>query len=64
MNVRIYHTAGEIGKAAATVVSSQIIVNPRSVLGLATGASPIPTYRELIRNMACKTSPVLIWMST
>ncbi len=49
MNVRIYHTAGEIGKAAATVVSSQIIVNPRSVLGLATGASPIPTYRELIR---------------
>lgn len=49
MNIKIYHTAEEIGKAAATVFASQIIANPQSVLGFATGSSPIPTYQELIR---------------
>lgn len=39
----------EMSKKAANLIAAQIIQKPDSVLGLATGSSPIGTYEELIR---------------
>lgn len=39
----------ELGKEAAGIIAAQIKAKPDCVLGLATGSSPIETYRELIR---------------
>ncbi len=49
MQVHLYDSAAQVGQAAATVIAAQLIAKPGSVLGLATGSTPIPTYRELIR---------------
>lgn len=38
----------ELSKKAAGIISAQLILNPDSVLGLATGSSPIGLYKELI----------------
>lgn len=37
----------EMSKKAATLIAAQIIGNPDSVLGLATGSTPVGTYRYL-----------------
>lgn len=37
-----------MSKKAALMVASQIILNPKSVLGLATGSTPIGMYNELV----------------
>ena len=34
---------------AANIIASQIIMKPNCVLGLATGSSPVGTYKELIK---------------
>jgi len=39
----------ELSKIAANIISAQIILKPNSVLGLATGSSPIGIYQELIQ---------------
>ena len=48
--MRIYKAKDEagIGRKAANIISAQIILKPDSVLGLATGSSPISTYNQLI----------------
>ena len=33
---------------AANIIAAQVSLNPKSVLGLATGSTPIGTYRHLI----------------
>ena len=33
---------------ASNVISAQIILKPNCVLGLATGSTPIGTYRQLV----------------
>lgn len=38
----------DLGRKAANLISAQIIIKPYSVLGLATGSSPLSTYRQLI----------------
>lgn len=38
----------EMSRKAANIISAQVILKPDSVLGLATGSSPIGTYEELI----------------
>lgn len=48
MVVKVYKNADEIGKAIGTVFASQVIEKPDCVLGLATGSSPIPTYKYMI----------------
>ena len=35
-------------RKAANIMSAQIILNPRSVIGLATGSTPLGIYRQLI----------------
>lgn len=37
-----------MSRMAANILSAQVILNARSVLGLATGSSPIGAYRQLI----------------
>ncbi len=49
--MRIYHTANydEMSLKAAQIISAQITMKPDCVLGLATGSTPIGTYKELTR---------------
>ena len=39
----------DIGKIGAKIIADQIKQKPDSVLGLATGSTPIPLYHELVR---------------
>ena len=39
----------ELSRKAANIIAAQIISKPDSVLGLATGSSPVGAYKELIR---------------
>ncbi|MGI5883812.1 MAG: glucosamine-6-phosphate deaminase [Candidatus Spyradocola sp.] len=48
MNVRVYPNGDLAAIAAAVLIAGQVVDNPRSVLGLATGSTPLPIYRELI----------------
>ena len=49
--MRIYQAENykAMSRRAANIISAQVIYKPNCVLGLATGATPIPLYRELIR---------------
>ena len=47
MKVNIFKTAEEIGVAVARIFVDEVKNNPNCVLGLATGASPIPTYDNI-----------------
>lgn len=38
----------EMSRAAANIISAQVILKPNCVLGLATGSSPVGTYQQLI----------------
>lgn len=42
-------TYGELSRKAAAVIAAQVISKPNSVLGLATGSSPIGTYENLAK---------------
>ena len=48
MQVHVFENAQQVGKAAALLFASQVMRKPESVLGLATGSSPIGCYQELI----------------
>lgn len=50
MDIRIFNNSQEIGNAAAEIISNKIIEKNDAILGLATGASPVPTYKKLIEN--------------
>lgn len=39
----------EMSRKAANIIAAQVITKPDCVLGLATGSSPIGTYKELIK---------------
>lgn len=39
----------DMSKKAAAIIAAQIITKPDSVLGLATGSTPIGTYQQLIK---------------
>jgi glucosamine-6-phosphate deaminase len=49
MEVIIQPTAQDVCKLAARRISKTIRQKPSSVLGLATGSTPIPLYKELVR---------------
>lgn len=38
----------ELSRKAANIISAQIVLKPDSVLGLATGSTPVGTYKQLI----------------
>ena len=49
MNFITTKTYEELSKKAAELIAAQILVKPNCVLGLATGSSPVGTYKELIK---------------
>ena len=48
MNVCVYPNGDLASVDAAVLIAGQVIDKPKSVLGLATGSTPLPIYRELI----------------
>ena len=48
MNFITVKTYDELSVKAANIIASQIIMKPNCVLGLATGSSPVGTYKKLI----------------
>ena len=48
MNIYRAKDYAELSLIAANLISAQIIQKPDSVLGLATGSSPVGTYRKLV----------------
>ncbi|MGI6152602.1 MAG: glucosamine-6-phosphate deaminase [Christensenellaceae bacterium] len=49
MNCYIYKSAEEMGSAAATIISSRVLEKKTSVLGLATGSTPVPVYQHMVK---------------
>ncbi len=49
MEIRIFDTPEEIGSACADIFEELLTKKTDCVLGLATGASPVPTYKELVK---------------
>ena len=48
MNYIVVNTYEELSNKAADLIAAQILVKPHCVLGLATGSSPVGTYKRLI----------------
>lgn len=48
--MRVYRAKDykDMSRKAANIISAQIILKPNSVLGLATGSTPIGTYSQLV----------------
>lgn len=49
MKIHVFDRAEQAGQAAAALIAAQLLRKPDTVLGLATGSSPIPVYKALIR---------------
>lgn len=49
MRIIVAANYDEMSKKAADIVASQIILKPESVVGLATGGTPVGFYNELIK---------------
>ncbi len=50
MNILTFRTQEELNKAGAGIIIGLLQTNPRAVLGLATGSTPIGIYRELVES--------------
>lgn len=48
MDIKIFNNAEEIACAASQLYKELIARKPNAVLGLATGATPVPTYKKII----------------
>lgn len=48
MRVYLCEDYSAMSRKAAHILAAQVLLNPRSVLGLATGSTPIGTYQQLI----------------
>lgn len=48
--MRLYRTKNydDMSRKAANIISAQVILKPDCVLGLATGSTPVGTYRQLV----------------
>jgi len=49
MRVIIVRDYDEMSREAARIIAKQVRTKPNSVLGLATGGTPVGTYKELVR---------------
>ncbi|MDA3926667.1 MAG: glucosamine-6-phosphate deaminase [Kiritimatiellae bacterium] len=52
MNIQIYKSNQEAAVAAGEYINSYVRNNPKAVLGLATGSTPLPLYAKMVK--ACK----------
>ena len=56
MKINVFKTADEIGEAIGKIFCDFVNEKPNAVLGLATGASPVPTYQYIANQ--CKEGKV------
>lgn len=49
MNILKFRNAQLLDEAAASIITGLVQTNPRAVLGLATGSTPIGMYREMVK---------------
>jgi glucosamine-6-phosphate deaminase len=56
IKIEIYRTVDEVAEAAANIYNSVLNSNPESVLGFATGSTPIPIYSKLTES--CKKGTI------
>ena len=54
MEVVVCKTKEEASRLAAAMVTAQVKKNPKSVLGLATGATPVLMYAEMAKAVKAK----------
>lgn len=47
MNILVFDNAEQIGIAGGNYISAQVLKKPNSVLGLATGSTPLNTYKNM-----------------
>lgn len=50
MRVIIANDYQDLSRKAAAIIANQLWIKPDSVMGLATGSTPVATYQELIRH--------------
>lgn len=50
MNIIITSDYSEMSEIAANLIIGEIHANPRSVLGLATGSTPLGMYQKLVES--------------
>ena len=48
MRIFVTEDYAEMSRKAANIISAQLILKPNSILGLATGSTPIGTYDQLV----------------
>lgn len=49
MNLYVYETNQKLDQSAAGIIAGMLRTNPKTVLGMATGSTPIGIYEELVR---------------
>ena len=54
MEIVICKTKEEASKIAADMITAAVKKNPKTVLGLATGSTPVPMYKEMIKAVKAK----------
>ncbi len=52
--------AEAVGGLAADVIERQVRARPATVLGLATGSTPVPTYRSLVARSGIRWDDVTV----
>ncbi|MBB6635163.1 glucosamine-6-phosphate deaminase [Cohnella thailandensis] len=50
MNVLIFDSNEKLNEAGANIITSLIQTNPRAVLGLATGGTPVGVYEQVVKD--------------
>jgi len=48
MKIKVFENAALIGNASAAMFVAKINSRPRCVLGMATGSTPLPTYKHMV----------------
>ena len=54
MEIVICKTKEEASRKAAEMITAAVKKNPKIVLGLATGSTPVPMYKEMIKAVKAK----------
>ena len=60
MRLIIAKDYADVSRKAANIIAAQIHLKPDCVLGLATGSSPVGTYKELIAKYEDRTGDLLL----
>lgn len=68
MKIYVGEDYKEMSRKAANIMSAQIILKPDSVIGLATGSTPIGIYDQLVKwyekgDLDFRMQFQLIWMN-